>query len=420
MEDNPLILGVTGSFGSGCSTLANALKNQHGYKIVRLTDKIKETFKQKHPEGSYDLTKRRTLLQDIGNNLRKENGLEYLAKDAASSVNEENGPIVFDGIRNNNEVDFLRKKYPRFYLVSIYAPSPLRWERVAKDYNHNQSEFNENDKRDSGEDFDYGQKVQLCVDQADVAITNSENSSLLTSGITLLKRFDQYLKLLTGEELRSPTQDETNMASAYTFALNSLCLKRQVGAAIIDQRGKLVATGYNENPEPLAPCIKKFEFCYKDQWLVEHVKSMVDKKMECVYCRAEIRSETLKENTKCPKCNQNLAKAYAPDRGMSRCTAIHAEQMAILNATGRNIENGTLYTTTFPCLQCAKQIVYTGIKKVVYIEHYPDEDSEKFLKDFSQIEVKMFEGIKARAFERVFSDLRMRNEKLFPLQTNLN
>ena len=87
--------------------------------------------------------------------------------------------------------------------------------------------------------------------------------------------------------------------------------------------------------------------------------------------------------------------------------------MAILNAAGRELSGGTLYTTTYPCLQCAKQISYTGIKKVVYIEHYPDPDSEKFLRDFANIEVRMFEGIKARAFDKVFSRLRSTNEKIF-------
>jgi len=55
---------------------------------------------------------------------------------------------------------------------------------------------------------------------------------------------------------------------------------------------------------------------------------------------------------------------------------------------------------------------------VVYIEHYPDQDSEKFLKVLAAIEVKMFQGIKARAIERVFSDLRTKNEKIYTLQPN--
>ncbi len=89
--------------------------------------------------------------------------------------------------------------------------------------------------------------------------------------------------------------------------------------------------------------------------------------------------------------------------------------MAIMNAAGRNLDGTILYTTTFPCSQCARQIVYAGIKEVVYVEPYPDPDSSRFLKEFSDRRVRLFEGVKARAYDRVFSRVREQHEKTYAL-----
>jgi cytidine deaminase len=52
--------------------------------------------------------------------------------------------------------------------------------------------------------------------------------------------------------------------------------------------------------------------------------------------------------------------------------AVHAEMSAITDAArhGISLADSTLYTTTFPCHDCAKHIVSSGIKRVVYIEPY--------------------------------------------------
>lgn len=45
----------------------------------------------------------------------------------------------------------------------------------------------------------------------------------------------------------------------------------------------------------------------------------------------------------------------------------HAEMNAILNKNESNINNATMYTTLFPCNECCKLIIQSGIKKVVYL-----------------------------------------------------
>jgi dCMP deaminase len=86
---------------------------------------------------------------------------------------------------------------------------------------------------------------------------------------------------------------------------------------------------------------------------------------------------------------------------MNRCTALHAEEKAIIDIGSRNIRAATLYTTTFPCFTCAQKIVYSKLGSVVFVEPYPDQDAVNIL-DEAGISIRKFEGIKAKAYFRVF------------------
>ncbi len=56
----------------------------------------------------------------------------------------------------------------------------------------------------------------------------------------------------------------------------------------------------------------------------------------------------------------------------------HAELNAILNSTISSLKGATLYVALFPCNECAKAIIQTGIKKVVYLsDKYESTDSTK-------------------------------------------
>jgi dCMP deaminase len=54
----------------------------------------------------------------------------------------------------------------------------------------------------------------------------------------------------------------------------------------------------------------------------------------------------------------------------------HAELNAILNYSGGNIRGATVYCTLFPCNECAKALIQSGVKRVVYLsDKYADSDS---------------------------------------------
>lgn len=56
----------------------------------------------------------------------------------------------------------------------------------------------------------------------------------------------------------------------------------------------------------------------------------------------------------------------------------HAELNAILNNRGANLEGCTIYVGLFPCCECAKAIIQSGIKKVIYLsDKYKESDSTK-------------------------------------------
>ena len=73
----------------------------------------------------------------------------------------------------------------------------------------------------------------------------------------------------------------------------------------------------------------------------------------------------------------------------------HAEFNAILNATS-SLKDGKIYVTLFPCNECAKAIIQSGIKEVIYIsDKYSDSDSviaSKRMFDLCGIKYRKYEG----------------------------
>ena len=96
--------------------------------------------------------------------------------------------------------------------------------------------------------------------------------------------------------------------------------KTQTGACIIDNKNRIIGIGYNGFPRGVKD--------KKNRWSDENDKDLINSKHSYV---------------------------------------IHAEMNAIFNSNLKDIENSTLYVTLFPCIECSKAIIQTGIKKVVYL-----------------------------------------------------
>ena len=80
----------------------------------------------------------------------------------------------------------------------------------------------------------------------------------------------------------------------------------------------------------------------------------------------------------------------------------HSELNAILNYRGGSLEGATIYVTLFPCNECAKAIIQSGIKEVVYLsDKYADTEStmaSKMMFNMAGVSYRPFEP-KARKIE---------------------
>lgn len=411
--ENDLVLGLTGSVGSGCSTLAKAL-HEMGFTVYSLSDIVKKVWEERNPGKQAEKDAKRQELQDIGNELRKtthNNG--YLAVETikiADQKTEWPKKIVFDSIRHTAEIKALRHKYPDFILIAVDAPIDDRWKRVKAMYYSrglNEDHFRNDDKRDKNEaEVPHGQQVELCLDEADILIDNEEEFDETIIVRKLGEKIKPYIDLISGR-LRHPTPREAYMNIAYTASLKSQCYKRQVGAVIVDEKNDMVlAVGYNENPSPLRPCIEEYTKCHKEPYKEKYFRKLEQAEITCPDCKKKITN--LSSTFKC-ECGFDLEEFFIPDRAVSQCTALHAEQRALMSLGARNAKGTTLYVTTFPCSKCANDLVQAKIGKIVYVSAYPDPLSAKIFLT-ADILTKRFEGVKARAYFRLFGSWRKETE----------
>ena len=123
---------------------------------------------------------------------------------------------------------------------------------------------------------------------------------------------------------------------ARIWGQNSYCLRRKVGALLVKDK-MIISDGYNGTPSG-------FENICEDE--------------------------------------RNATKPYV----------LHAEANAITKVAKSNnsSEGSTLYVTASPCLECAKLIIQSGIRRVVYGEKYRIDDGIRLLQR-ADIEVKYVE-----------------------------
>ena len=123
--------------------------------------------------------------------------------------------------------------------------------------------------------------------------------------------------------------DEYFMGVAALSAMRSKDPGTQVGACIVNQNNKIMSVGYNGMPHG----------CSDDEYPWDREGTPLDLDTKYLY-------------------------------------VCHAELNAILNFRGGSLEGCRIYTTLFPCNECAKAIIQSGISEIVYIEDkYADMDN---------------------------------------------
>lgn len=382
---------------------------------------------QKLSENKKDL---RRFLQDEGNRLRAADAAAIAKKvyheiETGKHLEED---IVIDSIRNPVEVEFFSRVFPgRFFLLALDVSSEVRWLRKQSDYEDDEKRFKEDDLRDKGdEEPRHGQHTEACVYLSDVVIDNEKQIGYRGEWDLFFYKIKQYIDLMRNPGFIGPTYKELYMHLAYAVSLKSSCNKRQVGAIIVstgvpekvvpetgtvlrprrEVESYVLASGYNDVPIGELFCSElggrgNPRFCSKDGYEQKALRGM----KYCPGCGTELNipsGEVI--GFRCPKCNKRLPRDFMAGKLLDLCRAVHAEEAAILQAAklGSSSLNGAeLYTTTFPCLLCCKSIINAGIKKIIYREPYPMDESVKMLRNCG-IALEKYEGVNAWAFDKMF------------------
>ncbi len=117
-----MIVGVAGPYAAGKSAVVEHLRAR-GYEAHSLSDVIRDVLRERGVEET-----RERMIQ-AGRALRAEAGPAALAERLATQFRED-GHYVIDSIRHPAEVEALRARSPRFVLLWVDAPLPLRFERL--------------------------------------------------------------------------------------------------------------------------------------------------------------------------------------------------------------------------------------------------------------------------------------------------
>jgi deoxycytidylate deaminase len=215
------------------------------------------------------------------------------------------------------------------------------------------------------------------------------------------------------------------MFQAYASSFRSADLSRQVGAVIMSPRGDIVATGCNDVPSPGGGLYwsgdphDKRDFQKTFDSNAREKNAMLERLLKALgLIESDAPKAALDELV---KKHRDALK----ETGLLDITefgrAVHAEMEALLSCarTGATTRDCILFSTTFPCHNCAKHIVAAGIARVVYIEPYPKSKALELHDDAihlasdteehatcggpSKVSFEPFVGIGPRCFVDLFS-----------------
>jgi len=427
-RDSQLIIGFTGAVGSCLKEAANVvesiLKSDFNYHVeqLRISTDVLEPALSGSTKG-LSTFERIWKLMDVGNNLRettKEGGI--IAKVVCSRIhkgrkNEENqandrNAYLIRSFKHPDEIRVMREVYgSRFFLVGVYSEEKKRKARLRGE-GVSPPEAKDLIKRDQYESEKFGQRARDTFSLSDFYISYDDHSSIDRATSDLKRMLD----LVFGHPHITPTFDEFSMFMAFSASLRSADLSRQVGA-VITSGDSIIATGANDVPKfggglywP-ERCDSSFKFkdLAKGRDRMRGYDSNVKE-------RLRIMNKILKKFDKGPerdkvrKVLENSQLADLTEYGRP----VHAEMAALSDCSrlGLKTNKANLYCTTFPCHNCAKHIISSGIRNVVFMEPYPKSKTLEFYNDSStnnineskkKVYFRPFVGVGPRRFFEFFS-----------------
>jgi len=443
-DSNELVFAVVGHAGSGTTlvaqTLAAVLKETafHGGAFDVVILKARDVIKDWAIKHGKDLPPERAkgerfiedvrLLQDLGDEMRKEktrSGTQdhsAVARELALRIRDSRaqavkvvpGPgqpvppdgkpraYILDSLRHPAEVNLLRAIYgDAFVLIGVVCEEEKRINRMSHKYTDaGHATVKKFMARDASADEAYGQQVRKAFHLSDFFVDNTVDRTL-PDEVTgnedwrVTEHMSRLITILTHTKLVRPEIGETAMHHAESAKMRSACLSRQVGAALVDSEGNIVATGTNEAPKAgggvygesfadeerdgrcgmLLP--ESQRFCRNTRRQNEIIEDLIEQVPELKNSAADRRAQLSRE-LRLTRIGSLIE--------FSR--AVHAEMDAILSAArqGGHLTGTRLFVTTFPCHYCARHIVSAGVDEVQYIEPYPKSQALDLHDDAIQVE----------------------------------
>ncbi|MBS0251631.1 MAG: hypothetical protein JSR78_11280, partial [Proteobacteria bacterium] len=306
---------------------------------------------------------------------------------------------IIDSLRHPAEVHLLRSVYQdSFCLIGVVCEEDARKARLLTKYEITGGEKEGEGKiadlmtRDANATDKNGQHVADTFHLADFFIDNTEPRFIeeRAEGDQKLKKpnpdwvapdeLGRLSDILTRSRIQRPRPNEKAMFHAYGAQMRSSCLSRQVGAALMDERGDIVATGTNEVPRAgggvygdvfgdrsdVDPDPKQDHRCFKFGGYCRNTREQNEIVRELL-----TNIDEFKSITQTPDLIKRLRKTRIGQL-IEFSRAVHAEMEVLFSAArqGTPTRGLRLFVTTFPCHNCARHIVAAGVDEVQFIEPY--------------------------------------------------
>lgn len=334
-------------------------------------------------------------------------------RDSSGSNAQPRVAHVLLSLKRPEEVATLRKVYgDGFFLVVVFATEKERLDYLIE-RNAPKDEAIQLIKRDAEEtDDDYGQYTTETFQLSDVFVQFKDGK--------YEGELQRFFDLAFSNPYVTPTQQEHAMFVAYAASLRSAQLGRQVGAAITSKDGDILAVGTNDVPKPggglywPGPLDNRDHILKKDSNDVQRdrlVDRLLDVAKELNVKRSKaVQNAVEKTLAESPKIAARLTEVIAErlaesDLALSSISpafrsrlditeygrAVHGEMDALLSCAraGVSPQSALLYVTTFPCHNCTRHIIASGIERVYYIEPYGKSRAEELHEDEIVVEEKL-------------------------------
>ena len=448
-----LVFGLVGPVGSPIheagESLASALKKMdYKPKTVSLSKEMDRlltakdaTFKDEPTSVLYNkIRKGNAVRKEFGNNavlaseairqiidFRREYAAQAGEQDAArldekSVVPLDGHAFIVDQLKLPEEVDLLIKAFgKRFIQVSVVTPLEERRRslagRVRKERPGWDNErcaqhadqlitIDQNEKAD-----DRGQRISKIFHLGDVFFDGACKKTIEHSG-------QRFIEAFFGKNNVAPTSDEFGSYMAMAASLRSVDLSRQVGAAICTPSGDLISIGCNEVPKIGGgnywdeDANKKRDIDLGGETNKNEINRIVFDflgvlKEQNLISEDQSVEEILDNHDHRKAIKKSLVSGVTEYGRM-----VHAEMNALADAArlGRAVKGSTIFVTTYPCHNCAKHLVASGVERIVFIEPYPKSKAESLFEDIftsdvrdsTKVSIEHFYGISPRRYRDIF------------------